>query len=58
MKTNQKAAKDIPLIPFRHLEANVKKALRTTKAQSDKQIAEMQDSNVKRRTEKKMAGGV
>jgi len=45
--------KDIPLAPFSDLKMTVTKVLGTTKAESDRQLAEIQAANGQRRAAKK-----
>lgn len=46
-------AEDIPLVPFGALRSAVKKVLSNTKAESDRQITQLQAANLKRRAAKK-----
>jgi len=47
------AADDIPLVPFEDFKTSVKKILSNTKADSDRQLAEFQTSNLRKRQAKK-----
>jgi len=47
------AADDIPLVPFEEFKRSVKKILSNTKADSDRQLAEFQASNLRKRQDKK-----
>jgi hypothetical protein len=47
------SANDVPLIPFDEFKNSVKKILSNTKAESDRQLAEFQASNLKKREAKK-----
>ncbi|MGD1084347.1 MAG: hypothetical protein ABSA47_06275 [Verrucomicrobiota bacterium] len=47
------AADEIPLIPFEDFKKSVKQILSNTKAESDRQLAEFQASNLRRREAKK-----
>jgi hypothetical protein len=55
MKTKRpkQAAADIPLVPFDDFKKSVRKILSSTKAESDRQMAEFQASNLKKREAKK-----
>ena len=47
------SADDVPLIPFGDFKRAVKKVLSNSKVDSDKQLAEFQASNLKKREAKK-----
>jgi hypothetical protein len=47
------AAEDIPLIPIGDFKRAVKKVLTNSKAESDRQLAELQASNLIKRQSKK-----
>jgi hypothetical protein len=47
------SAKDVRLVPFDDFRKCVKKILSNTKAESDRQLAEFQASNLKKREAKK-----
>jgi len=49
----EKTAENVPLIPFPKMVLNVKKILRSTKAESDARISELQASNARKRQAKK-----
>jgi hypothetical protein len=51
--TKHESADDVPLIPLTGFKAAVKKVLSNTKAESDKQLAVFQASNLKKREAKK-----
>ena len=51
--TKHQSADNIPLIPPSDFKQAVRQVLSNTKAQSDKQLAEFQASNVKKRDIKK-----
>jgi hypothetical protein len=46
-------AENIPLIPFEDFQQNARKILSNTKAESDRQLAKFQASNVRKRAAKK-----
>jgi hypothetical protein len=46
-------ANDVPLVPFERFKEVVRKVLSKSKADSDKQIEELQASNAKKREAKK-----
>jgi len=50
------AADDIPLVPFEDFKKSVRKILWNTKADSDRQLAEFQASNLRKRRAKKQSG--
>jgi hypothetical protein len=52
-KMPKQAAADIPLVPFDDFKKAVKKILSNTKVESDRQMAEFQASNLKKREAKK-----
>jgi hypothetical protein len=47
--------REIPLVPFREFAKRVPRILAVTKAESDKQLHEMQAANARRRAAKKKA---
>jgi hypothetical protein len=47
------SADDVPLIPFGDFKNVVKKVLSVSKPESDRQLAELQASNLKKREAKK-----
>ena len=47
------SADDVPLIPIGDFQKAVKKVLSNSKAESDKQLAEFQASNLRKREAKK-----
>ena len=49
----QKAARDTPLIPFREFAKQVPRILSVSKQESDRQLAEFQTENARRRSAKK-----
>lgn len=51
--SKRQAADDIQLIPFDGFKTTVKKVLSVSKAESDKELAEFQASNLKKREAKK-----
>ncbi len=51
--TKHQAADDVPLIPMGDFKKAVRKVLSNTKAESDKQLAEFQASNLRKREAKK-----
>jgi hypothetical protein len=44
---------DVPLVPFDDFKKGVKKIMSSTKAESDRQLAEFQTSNLEKREAKK-----
>jgi hypothetical protein len=51
--TKHQSTNDVPLVPINDFKQAVKKVLSNTKAESDKQLAELQISNLKKRQAKK-----
>ena len=47
------SANDVPLVPFGEFKKSFKKLLSNTKKESDRQLAEFQASNLKKREAKK-----
>jgi hypothetical protein len=47
------AADEIPLVPFEDFKTSVKKILSNTKVESDRQMAEFQAANFRKRPAKK-----
>jgi hypothetical protein len=52
-RKKHQSAKDVPLVPFDDFKKSVKKILSNTKAESDRQLAEFQASNLRSREAKK-----
>jgi len=52
-KSKRQSADDIPLVPLSGLKDAVRKVLSSDKLESDKQMAEFQAANVRKRQERK-----
>jgi hypothetical protein len=52
-RSKTQSASDVPLIPFQNFRKTAKRILSNSKRESDKQLADFQASNAKKREAKK-----